>query len=340
MSGSRSTVSALALCTTLAARGANAHQPPPDWTTDPSPTPVTLMDAQGQTMGSATAYPDSIAVPTSAVDVQRVAFACWAPQLCRRVIEVLSCRAVNPNPQRACAEGTSALRLGPTYEQQRQPVFVPQWTPPNDAPPLPRDPCANRPIQREWAGHVTAGPEFAMIGLDPRMGVMLAPGFRRVVSRNPYRVENGPCAGVRPTLDDIPFSRVIGTEFGMDFRARVHWRLASPGGIVGGISAAPIGRIVLGERWRVPSILGALVPEVGYQMSSYRVEAVGAMAARDVTTWWLMLRPAGWAVGYVFAKYPRASVTVDAAPVFAVPLSGQRFELGFSATVMLEVTMW
>jgi hypothetical protein len=67
---------------------------------------------------------------------------------------------------------------------------------------------------------------------------------------------------------------------------------------------------------------------------------MGATPARDATDWWLMLRPAGWAVGYVFVQYPRASVTVDAAPVFAVPLSGQRFEMGFSATAMLEVTMW
>ncbi len=298
--------------------------------TEPAVTVVSLHDAQQQPLGQGLAYPDGT-VLASGVDVQRVAFACWGPQLCRRVIEVLSCRAANVAPQRSCAEGASVLRLAPTYEQQ--------WSPPPRPQQEPRDPCANRPVEREWAGHVTLGPEFALSGLEPRMGVLLSPGFRRVVARDP-RSQSDPCSDRSSSLDAIPFSRVIGTEFGMDFRARVQWRLANPGGLVALLSAAPIGRIVLGGRWRVPSILGALVPEVGYQMSSYRVPAMGATPARNATDWWLFLRPAGWAVGYVFAQYPRASVTVDAAPVFAVPLSGQRFEMGFSATVMLEATMW
>lgn len=75
-------------------------------------------------------------------------------------------------------------------------------------------------------------------------------------------------------------------------------------------------------------------------MYSRPADTMGPMRGRNLTDDWVYLRPAGWSVGYLFARYPRLSVTLDVAPIFAIPLGAQSFEMSFSTFVAFEGSMW
>lgn len=306
---------------------------------------IFLVDAQENPIVESTLVAPSLVVPSLAVDPQRVAYVCWRDrEECRPVTGIVSCVEAASQWSYQCPGPSGLLfRFGDSARpwewalRQRRTIAQP---PPVETP-APVDPCAGRAVSRAWAAHVIAGPEFAMLGADPRLGFVIAPGFRRTIAADPYANRDGgdECAAREPSLDRVEHSRWLGTEFGFDFRGRVHWRFADPRGTHIHVGVAPIARLTLG-RWRLPSILGALVPEVGVEMYSRPADPTGPMRGRNLTDYWLYLRPAGWSVGYLFARYPRLSVTLDVAPIFAIPLGAQRFEMSFSTFVAFEGSMW
>lgn len=111
--------------------------------------------------------------------------------------------------------------------------------------------------------------------------------------------------------------------------------LSGAGGIV------PVGRIyVAGGRIRLPSILGLLLPEVGYRMRTQSYDELGNRLSRTSTNFTLYLRPAGFNIAYLFAPEPRFALELNIAPWIDIAFHGTPAQVGFSAFVQINAGMW
>ena len=303
-----------------------------------------LVDAQLRALTWAQQTGPWEAISEASAPIERVAYVCSDRAL--RCFAVTSIERCDPQ-QQPCSAETIRVRFGGAPVRWRSDGVIQriEERPPPDVnvtPPSARgEGCDGE--DWVWAAHVTAGVEFAWDPISARLGAVFSPGLRRLAANGAHRERitgvRGECGEYGPAHAEGTFAAVIGTEYGVDFRGHILGAFVPGEAAVGVGGIVPIGRVQL-RRWRLPSVLGALLPEVGYQMRAVSADPMGPRAGKSDTLWALYLRPAGWAVSYVFARRPEVSVTLDAAPVFAVPLSGQAFSLGFSAWISLEMSAW
>ncbi|MEI8259370.1 MAG: hypothetical protein WCJ30_27195, partial [Deltaproteobacteria bacterium] len=195
------------------------------------------------------------AVVVEAVDQQALAWVCVPGQQCAPVSGVRPCVPSESEPYSGgppeCPEGWVVVEYAPVPTL----VVVEQPAPP-PPPPAPT-PCRPR---MTWAAATAGGLEFAVFDGLPRAGANFAPGFRRAQTAPPSQSRSDPCA-----LSVASPSLWLGTQYGLDFRGRVAWALTTPReDFTFALAIMPVGRIAVANgRLLVPSILGALIPEVG-----------------------------------------------------------------------------
>lgn len=332
------------------ARVAHAHTPqhPPVMAL---PEHWMFVDAQLQTIGAAQHGGRWELWGSAQTPFERVAYVCTSRTMrCYAVSAIERCDPQQQQQQQQlCSPDYVRVRFGGAPIRWRSDGVIERIEEQQQPPPRPVEPPRGERGEGcdgehwVWAAHVNVGVEFAWDAISPRLGAVFSPGFRRFAANGEYRERitgvMGECYGYGPAHADAPFAALVGTEYGVDFRGHILGAFVAGEAVLGIGGIVPVGRVQL-RRWRLPSVLGVLMPEVGYQMRSIPADPMGPRAGKTDTLWSLYLRPAGWSVGYTFARNPQLIVTFDAAPVFAVPLSGQAFSLGFSSFVSLEMNAW
>jgi hypothetical protein len=315
----------------LCPSAASAHPQQPVLPLRPESAIVT--DSQHAQIAVATVWRGNVLVSSTDLHGRIPAWLCFAPGSCMPIQSVTACEQMQ-SPVVGCEQGLLLLMLRNTT--------APPPPPPPPPPTVLFDPCDSTPVPATIsAAAVTIGPEAARLDGMAQLGFTISPGYRRLIAPNRPPTADG-CFAPTPPIARLRGGPWLGSEYGFDVRAHVLWSLpASTSAVSAIVGIAPIGRLLVANgRLRIPSILGLIVPEVGYRLVTRKYDGTGALLSHPVSEWSLFFRPAGMSIGVVLAREPLLSIDLNVAPWIEVPLSGQQWTMGMSASALLSAAAW